>query len=108
MTSSHAHTAELPHVVATRVYFVIFGALLVLTAITVWVAFHDWGWLNTPIALGIAVVKGTLVVLYFMHVRYATRLTQVIVVSGFFWLLILFSLGMSDYLSRGWVAGTLR
>src|SRR3990170_3854805 len=100
MTSSHAHTAELPHVVATRVYFVIFGALLVLTAATVWVAFHDWGWLNTPIALGIAVVKGTLVVLYFMHVRYATRLTQVIVVSGFFWLLILFAFTLSDYWSR--------
>lgn len=101
MTSPHGQVAELPHRVATRVYFVIFGALLVLTAVTVWVALHDWGWLNTPLALGIAVLKGTLVVLYFMHVRYATKLTRVVVVSGFFWLLILFAFTMSDYLSRG-------
>jgi len=100
MTSHSGHTAELPHFVHTRAYFAVFAALLVLTAITVWVAFHDWGVLNTPIALGIAVIKATLVVLYFMHVRYATRLTQVVVVSGFFWLLILFAFTLSDYWSR--------
>jgi len=96
-----AHTAELPHRVATRIYFVVFAALMVLTTVTVWVAFRDWGWFNTPIALGIAVIKATLVVLFFMHVRHATRLTQVVVVSGFLWLLILFAFTMSDYLSRG-------
>jgi cytochrome c oxidase subunit 4 len=85
------------------VYFLVFVALLTMTAATVWVAFHDWGFLNTPIALGIAVVKATLVLLFFMHVRYATRLTQVVVVSGFLWLLILFAFGLSDYVSRGWL-----
>lgn len=98
-----AERAELPHFVGVPVYIAVFVALLVLTSITVWVAFHDWGFLNTPIALGIAVVKATLVVLYFMHVRYTTRLTQVVVVSGFLWLLILFSFTLSDYVSRGWL-----
>ncbi len=92
-----------PHLVPKRIYYLIFTALIVMTAITVWVAFHDWGFWNTPIALGIAVFKGTLVVLYFMHLRYSTRLTQVVAVSGFFWLLILFAFGMSDYISRGWL-----
>ena len=60
MTPSHAHTAELPHVVATRVYFVIFGALLVLTAATVWVAFHDWGRLKpAPTCRGTASGRGS-------------------------------------------------
>ncbi len=98
-----AEHAELPHFIGVRVYLAVFAALFVLTAATVWVAFHDWGFLNTPIALGIAVVKATLVVLYFMHVRYTTRLTQVVVVSGFLWLLILFSFTLSDYASRGWL-----
>ena len=76
---------------------------MVLTVVTVWVASVELGWLNTPVALAIAVTKATLVVLYFMHVRYSTRLTWVVVVSGFFWLGILFVLTLSDYLSRGWL-----
>ncbi len=82
-------------------YLAVFVTLLVMTALTTWVAFHDWGALNTPIALAIAVFKGSLVVWFFMHVRYSARLTQIVVVSGFFWLLILFSFTLSDYLSRG-------
>jgi cytochrome c oxidase subunit 4 len=58
---------------------------------------------NTVVALTIAVIKATLVVLYFMHVRYSARLIWVVVVAGFFWLGILFVLTMSDYLSRPWV-----
>jgi cytochrome c oxidase subunit 4 len=58
--------------------------------------------------LAIACTKALLVVLYFMHVRWSTRLTWVVAASGFFWLLILFGLTMADYVSRGWVAGTLR
>jgi len=91
------------HVVPSRLYYMIFAALMVLTAVTVGVAFVDLGFLNIVVALGIAVFKATLVVLYFMHVRYSTRLTWIVVIAGFFWLGILVVLGMSDYLSRGWL-----
>ena len=89
------------HVTPASVYYVIFGALIVLTAITVGVAFLDLGWLNTPIALLIAVLKASLVILYFMHVRWSTHLTWVVVVGSFLWLGVLFVLTFSDYLSRG-------
>ncbi|MGH9313444.1 MAG: cytochrome C oxidase subunit IV family protein [Vicinamibacterales bacterium] len=91
------------YIVPTRVYYAIFAALMVMTAVTIWVAFLDLGFLNVAVALGIAVTKATLVILYFMHVRYSTRLTWVVVASGFFWLGILVALGLSDYLSRGWL-----
>ncbi len=92
------------HIVPVRVYLVIFLALLVGTALTVVAAFHDfpWQW-NTIIALTIASFKATLVVLYFMHVRYSSRLVGVILISALFWLGILFALTFSDYLTRGWV-----
>jgi cytochrome c oxidase subunit 4 len=91
------------HIVSKKVYYVIFGALMVLTALTVWVANIDLGSekLNTVVALAIAVTKAMLVVLYFMHVRYSSRLTWVVVAGGFLWLLIMIGLTMSDYLSRG-------
>ncbi len=89
------------HIVSRTVYFVIFGALLVGTALTYYTATIDLGsGLNTVVALTIAVIKATLVVLYFMHVRYSSRLTWVIVASGLFWLAILFVLTASDYGSR--------
>jgi cytochrome c oxidase subunit 4 len=89
------------HIVSRSVYFVIFGALLVGTLLTVVMAKVDLGSnFNTVVALTIAVVKATLVVLYFMHVRYSSRLTWVIVASGIFWLGILFVLTASDYGSR--------
>ena len=97
------------HIVSRNVYFAIFGALMVGTAATVGAAFVDLGggW-NTVLALTIAVIKATLVVLYFMHVRYSSRLTWVIVGSGLFWLGIMFALTLSDYWSRGWDTETLR
>ena len=84
-----------------RAYVTVFVLLIAMTALTTWVAYRDWGMFNTPIALAIAVFKGSLVVWIFMHVRHSGRLTQVVVVSGFFWLMILFAFTMSDYLSRG-------
>ncbi len=97
------------HIVSIRVYFLIFGALMVLTALTVFAAYFDmahiWGPLNAMIALTIALVKATLVVLYFMHVRYSSRLTQIIVVAGIFWFVIMVVFMMADYLTRsGWPA----
>ena len=91
------------HVVSPRLYYIVFGTLMVLTAVTVGAAFIDLGPANSVVALTIAVFKATLVVLFFMHVKYSTRLTWVVVASGFVWMLILFTLTLSDYLSRGWV-----
>lgn len=96
------------HVAPIRLYFGVFAALLIGTALTVAVAFLDLGAMNNVVMLTIACVKALLVVLFFMHVRWSTRLTWVVAASGFFWLLILFSLTMGDYLSRGWIAGSLR
>jgi len=96
MSSSHPVTS-------VGLYVTVFVALIIGTGLTVVAAGQDFGVLNTPIALGIAVTKASLVVLIFMGVRFNTPLTKVVVVAGFFWLLILFGLGMSDYLSRGWL-----
>jgi len=94
------------HVVPLRVYFAVFGSLLALTAVTVTIAFMDLGPLNTIVALGIACVKATLVVLYFMHVRYGGRLVGAVILSGVMWLIILLAITLSDYASRGWMAGS--
>src|SRR5918992_3854358 len=95
------------HIVSRKVYFVIFGALMVGTLLTVLAAKVDLDYIfpgaNTVVALTIAVIKATLVVLYFMHVRYSTRLIWVIVVAGFFWLGIMFVFTLSDYLTREWL-----
>ena len=85
-----------------------FAALIVGTALTVAAAFVDMGALNNVVMLGIAMAKALLVILFFMHVRWGTRLTWVVAASGFFWLLILFGLTMQDYLTRAMVQGTPR
>ena len=91
------------HVVPLKIYFAIFAALMVLTASTVWVAFLDLGTLNIFVALGIAVTKATLVILFFMHVKYSSKLTWLVVASGFVFLAILLAFTMSDIVSRGWL-----
>jgi len=91
------------HLVPRKVYFAVFAALLVLTAITTAVAFTDLGPWNTVVALGIAFLKATLVALFFMHVKYSPRLTQVVVAGGIFWLAILIVLTLSDFMTRGWL-----
>ncbi|HEY2962894.1 MAG TPA: cytochrome C oxidase subunit IV family protein [Pyrinomonadaceae bacterium] len=93
------------HIVPVRIYVTIFLALLVGTTLTVFAAFFDFPWkLNTIIALTIATAKATLVVLYFMHVRYSMRLIWVIVASALFWMAILFALTFSDYWTRSWLS----
>ena len=96
------------HVAPKSMYYSVFAALIVGTGLTVLVAFFDLGALNNVLMLGIACAKALLVILFFMHVRWSTRLTWLVVASGFFWLIILFGLTMTDYLSRGWVPGTWR
>ena len=82
-------------------YYAIFGALMVLTAVTVAVAFVNLGSLNFPVAIGIAITKATLVILFFMHAKYSSKLTQLFVGMSFFFLLILLTLTLTDYMSRG-------
>ena len=89
------------HIVPVRIYITIFFVLLLGTALTVLAAFMDFPWkFNTIIALTIATAKATVVVLYFMHVRYSSRLVWVIVASALFWMAILFAFTFSDYLTR--------
>jgi len=90
------------HIVPTRVYYTIFAILMLCTYLTVRIAFMDLGPLNIVAALGIAVIKATLVVLFFMHAKYSTKLTWAVVLGGIFWLGILLTLTMSDYLTRAW------
>ena len=90
------------HIVPTRVYYTIFAILMLCTYLTVQIAFFDLGPLNVVAALAIAVFKATLVVLFFMHVRYSTKLTWAVVLGSVFWLGILLALTMSDYLTRAW------
>ena len=92
------------HIVYPRVYVGIFLILLVGTGLTVLAAFRDFpGPLNAVVALTIATIKATFVVLYFMHVRYSGRLVWLVIGSALFWLGIMFALTISDYSSRGWL-----
>ena len=82
-------------------YYTIFGILMVMTALTVYAAFHHLGVFNFPVAIGIAITKATLVVLFFMHAKYSSRLTKLFVGMSFFFLIIMFALTLTDYMSRG-------
>jgi cytochrome c oxidase subunit 4 len=88
------------HIVPLSVYYTIFLALMVGTALTWWVATIDLGAMNNVIMLTIAVTKATLVVLFFMHVKYSSKLTWVVVSGSIFFLLILLALTLNDYLFR--------
>jgi cytochrome c oxidase subunit 4 len=88
------------HVTSRKVYVLVFVALLVLTALTVYVATIDLGWANDVVALGIAVTKALLVLWFFMHLRYSTRVTVLSAAAGFFWLAILIFLTLNDYATR--------
>jgi cytochrome c oxidase subunit IV len=88
------------HVSSPGFYIVIFASLLVLTLATVLVAEVDLGVMNDVVALGIAATKATLVLLFFMHVRYSTRLTALTAIGGFLWLAILIGITLTDYFTR--------
>ncbi len=91
------------HITSVRTYVLVFAALMVFTVVTVTVAFQNLGVLNDIAALTIAVMKTTLVVLYFMHIRHSSSLSKLVVAAGFLWLVILIAFTMSDYLTRGLV-----
>jgi cytochrome c oxidase subunit 4 len=93
------------HIVPVRVYVTIFVLLLVGTALTVMAARIDFPWqLNTIVAMTIAIAKATVVVLYFMHVRYSARLIWVIIGAAFFWMALLFAFTLADFYTRGWLS----
>jgi cytochrome c oxidase subunit 4 len=91
------------HIVSPRVYLVIGATLLVFTALTVGASLIDLPWdLNAVVALAIACVKMTLVVLFFMHVKYSSKLTKLTVAAGFLTFVVLITMTMTDYISRAW------
>ena len=91
------------HISPISVYVGIFGALMVLTGLTVFAAFQNLSPFTFFVALAIAVVKATLVILYFMHVKYSSHLTKLTVAVGIFFLIILLALTMVDYASRAFL-----
>jgi len=99
---NNEHFSPESHVVPIGIYWGIWATLIVCTALTVFAASVDLGIFNIVVALLIATFKGTLVVLFFMHLRYSTKLTMVTVIAALFWLFIMFSLTLTDYLTRHW------
>jgi len=102
--SQHQETVHehVHHIVSPRVYIIIIISLLFLTGVTVGASFLELNVWNPIIALAIAVVKATLVVLFFMHVKYSTRLTMLTVGAGLFTFMALVGMTLSDYISRAW------
>jgi cytochrome c oxidase subunit 4 len=97
-----AHTEE-HHIVPIRVYVIVFLTLILLTWVTAWVSTVDLGPMNIYVALSIAIFKASIVALFFMHVKYSSRLTKLIVCSGILWLLFLLFVTMGDFWTRNWI-----
>ena len=102
MSDQVEHKEHPHHIVSPRVYLVILAALLVGTALTVAASYVNLGIFNPIIALAIACTKATLVVLFFMHVKYSSKLTMLTVASGLFMFLVLVGMTLADYISRAW------
>ncbi|MCB9831113.1 MAG: cytochrome C oxidase subunit IV family protein [Planctomycetes bacterium] len=96
MTDNHDHHNELAHVMPVKVLLGVFGALLVLTGATVWVATHDLGRFDLSLALIIATVKAVLVALYFMHLRYDKVFNAIVFVVGILFVILFISLAVMD------------
>ncbi|MGA2046980.1 MAG: cytochrome C oxidase subunit IV family protein [Terracidiphilus sp.] len=90
------------HVVSPVIYIVVGSTLLVLTGATVWASFQEWGVFNPIAALAIACIKAVIVVLFFMHVKYSSKLTKLTVIAGIFTFVTLISMTLADYISRAW------
>jgi cytochrome c oxidase subunit 4 len=97
------HSLAAHHVLPLRIYWIVFFALVAGTTLTVYAAIQDLGAWNTPIAILIAAAKALLVILFFMHVKYSSRLTWMFVAAGFIWFIIQVVITMTDYVSRTWL-----
>ena|SRR5438874_9993252 len=95
-----AHEAQSHHIIPPIVYARVFGVLMLLMILTCAIAALDLGFLNTLIALTIAVTKATFIVLYFMHIKFSSKLVKTFAVAALFWLSILFVLTLQDYFTR--------
>jgi cytochrome c oxidase subunit IV len=96
---------EHEHLIPLKVYFAVFAALIILTLATTTIAYVDLGVFNSVVALAIAVTKMMLVVLFFMHVKYSSGMTRIVIFAGVFWLAILVTLTLADELTRRWTPG---
>jgi cytochrome c oxidase subunit 4 len=102
MSEQAQHNEHAHHIVSPVVYVIILFSLLVGTALTVWASYVDLGIWNPILAIAIACTKATLVVLFFMHVKYSSKLTMLTVGAGIFMFLTLISMTLADYISRAW------
>ena len=96
------------HVIASSVYVGIWAILMVLTGVTVFASYIEMGDFNIVVALLIATVKATLVVLFFMHLYYSSKLTKVTMIAAIFFLFLLLALSLTDYLTRSWMTNPMR
>ena len=101
--AEHSSSEHSEHIVPVRVYILVFLTLIVMTWVTAFVSTIDLGRMNVFVALSIAVFKASLVILFFMHVKYGTRLTKFIVLAGLYWLILLLFIVMMDLWTRGWM-----
>jgi cytochrome c oxidase subunit 4 len=90
------------HIITPKTYILVFATLLIFTGITVGAAFIDLGILNPVVALGIACFKAVIVILFFMHVKYQSKLVKMTVGAGFFTFIVLITMTLTDYVSRAW------
>ncbi len=90
------------HIVGPKTYFAILVLLLVMTAVTTGAAFVNMGVFSPIVALAIACFKAVMVILFFMHIRYSSKVMMLTVGAGFFTFLILITMTLSDYISRAW------
>ena len=102
MSDLNEPTQHEQHIVSPKVYGVIFVALLLCTALTVGASYLEMGIFNPIVAIAIAVFKAVIVVLFFMHVKYSSRLTKLTVAAGFFTFIVLITMTLTDYMSRAW------
>src|SRR4051812_17828307 len=98
-STAHAHS----HVLPRSTYYAVYAALLVLLVATVGAAYLDLGTFNFLVSMAIAVIKGALIMLIFMHVRYSERLVWIFACAAFLWLAILIGMSLNDYFTRGWL-----
>lgn len=103
MAEQKAHAEHAEHIVPNSTNFTVFAILMVLLAATVGVAYVPLGEFNIVVAMTIAVVKAVLVLLYFMHVKYSSKLIWLFACAGFFWLILMFGIFFMDYGTRGWI-----
>src|ERR1019366_10632156 len=101
--AEHKETGSVGHIAPAKLYVAIWAILMALTLTTVLVSRADIGPFNVVVALAIATIKATLVVLFFMHLRYSPKLTMATVVAAMFFLFLLLGLTMTDYLTRAWL-----